>query len=45
VYYFNKEAHSSGMPTLDIQYEAIQTDEPGVMKVLLFSPLFLLLMA
>jgi hypothetical protein len=26
------------MPTLDIQYEAIQTDEPGVMKVLSLLP-------
>lgn len=33
VYYFNKAAHDVGVPTLEIQYESIQTDERGVLKV------------
>lgn len=32
VFYFNKESHSSGVPTLDIQYESIQTDENTVLE-------------
>lgn len=41
VYYFNQESHSAGVPTLDIQYESIQTDENNVLEVIFILLSFL----